>query len=374
MSRYLSLILAAALLIAVMPGTAAQESDPIRVVASFSILADVAANVAGDVAEVTSLVPLGAGPHGFNPSPQDMVKLSEADVVFVVGANFEEVLMETIANADQDMNIVIASNCVYIQPFGSDHEEHESGEDDHKEDEHHETCEAHHAEIADFAPPMPEDVHTLGMLHAVDCGGHHHDEEDHDDEDDDGGDHAHEVGSCDPHVWTDPYNAMLWALTIRDTLSALDPDNADVYAANAKAYIAEISDIFEDVEAMIATIPEDNRKLVTNHLAYGYYANRFGLEMAGTIIPAASTMAEPSARQIAELIDKIGAAGVPAVFADSTANPDLAQQVADETGVSFHRLYTGSLTGEDGPAPTYIDYILVDTEIIVSALGGTVKE
>ncbi len=369
MSRYLSLILVAALLSAAMPG-AAQESDPIRVVASFSILADVAANVAGDAAEVSSLMPLGAGPHGFSPSPQDMVKLAEADVVFVVGANFEEVLMEAIANADQDMNIVTASDCVYIQPFGADHEEHEHEGDDHEEDEHHEVCEAHHAEIADFAPPLPEDVHTLGMLHAVDCGGHHHEEEDHDDDDD----HAHEAGSCDSHVWTDPYNAMLWALTIRDTLSALDPDNADVYAANAEAYIAEISDLFEKVEAMIATIPEDNRKLVTNHLAYGYYANRFGLEMAGTIIPAASTMAEPSARQIAELIDKIGAAGVPAVFADSTANPDLAQQVADETGVSFHRLYTGSLTGEDGPAPTYIDYILVDTEIIVSALGGTARE
>jgi ABC-type Zn uptake system ZnuABC Zn-binding protein ZnuA len=360
----------------VAPGAAQQDEDRLQVVASFSILADVVSNVAGDAADVTSLMPLDAGPHGFSPSPRDMVMLAEADVVFVVGANFEEMLLESIVNADTDMNIVVASDCVAIQPFGAEHEhEGEMHEDEsHGHGEHGHAggiammCDGHHTEIGGIAPTLPAQVSVLGMLYELDCGGYtHHDEAS------DEGEHIHAQGSCDGHVWTDPYNVMLWALMARDTLSALDPDNADIYAANTNAYIAELAALFDEVAAMIDTIPEDNRKLVTNHLAYGYYAHRFGLEMVGTVIPGASTLAEPSAGEIAALIDGIEAAGVPAVFADSTANPDLAEQIAHDTGATFHKLYTGSLTGAGGEAPTYIDYILVDTRIIVKALGGTVE-
>ncbi len=351
MLRSLFLVGMVLMLLVGAPG-AAQEGDRLHVVASFSILADVVENVAGEAAEVTSLMPLGAGPHGFTPTPQDMVTLAEADVVFVVGANFEEMLMESIANAGAEMNIVVASDCVMIRPFGMAHEDEDADADAaHVEEAHEgeiaEMCHGHHAEIEALAPP-PEDV---PMLHEIECG-----------------DHAH--GSCDAHVWTDPYNAMLWVLMARDTLSALDPDNADAYAANAEAYIEALADLFDEVEARIDTIPEANRKLVTNHLAYSYYAHRFGLEMVGTVIPGASTLAEPSAAEVAALVDGIKAAGVPAIFADSTANPDLAEQIAQETGATFHKLYTGSLTGADGEAPTYIDYIRVDTRIIVEALGG----
>ncbi|MBN1285693.1 MAG: zinc ABC transporter substrate-binding protein [Anaerolineae bacterium] len=350
-----------------LPGLAQEGEDRLQIVASFTILADVIQNVAGDAADVTALTPPGADPHSFTPTPRDLVALTEAGAVFVVGASFEEGLSATIENASADINLVVASSCVDIQPFGSEpaRAEMHEGEAPQPEGEIAAMCEAHHAALEGRAPAPGAHVHTLGMLYNLNCGEHEPEAE--------SGEHRHEAGSCDPHVWTDPYNVMLWALRARDALSALDPANAATYAANAEAYIVELAALFEKVTAMIETIPPENRKLVTNHLAYGYYANRFGLEMIGTVIPAASTLAEPSAAQVAALIDAIKAQGVPAVFADSTANPDLARQVAGETGAQFYQLYTGSLTESDGPAPTYIDYILVDTQIIVEALGGAVE-
>lgn len=362
MDKWVNWALIAAMLFVslVVPGAGqGQAEDRLHVVASFSILADVVSNIAGEAASVSSLIPLGTGPHGFSPTPQDVVELAEADAVFVVGANFEEVLMDSIANADEDMSIIVASSCVNIQPIGTAHEETENFEDEEPgpSSEMAEMCDAHHAALAGLAPPLPGHVPQLGPLYAISCSDEHN----------------HEQVGCDGHVWTDPYNVMLWALVARDTLSALDPPNAEVYAANTETYIADLAELFDKVSAMITTIPKENRKLVTNHQAYSYYANRFGLEMAGTIIPAASTLAEPSAAEIAALIDEIKAAGVPAVFADSTVNPKLAEQVARESGATFYKLYTGSLTEASGEVPTYIDYILVDTRIIVEALGGTVE-
>ncbi len=331
-------------------GPAQEGTDRLQIVASFSILADVVRNVAGDAADVTTLVPLGAGPHGFTPAPQDLVTLSRADVVFIVGANFEETLLESIENADAAMNLTVVSECVEIQPFG---DAHAAPDGAHAAEEiDNALCASHHAALADRRAAPSAHPPTLGMLYTLDCG-------------------AHEV--CDPHVWTDPHNVMLWTLLIRDTLSTLDPAHAALYAANTDAYLDALDALIDTVAPRIATIPAENRKLVTNHLAYSYYAHRFGLAMVGAVIPAASTLAEPSAAQIAALIDAINAEDVPAVFADSTANPTLAQQVADATGVTFYTLYTGSLTDADGPAPTYIDYILYDTQIIVEALGGGVE-
>ncbi len=347
------------------------QGERLQVVGSFSILADVIANVAGDAADVTSLMPLNADPHGFSPTPRDVVTLAEADVVFTVGANFEEGLAEIIANAAAEMNIVVASSCVPILPFGMMDQAHdETDADQHADAEDHELaelCASHHDAVAAL-PGQSEagqagvDEGTLGLLYTLDCGGATHP----------AGEHAQ--GACDPHVWTDPANVMLWTLMIRDTLSDLDPANAAIYAANAETYLAALETLIAQVAPMINSIPVENRQLVTNHLAYSYYAHRFGLELVGVVTPGASTLAQPSASQITALIDAIRAADVPAVFADSTANPGLAQQVAEETGTPFYRLYTGSLTAADGPAPTYLDYILVDTQIIVEALGGSLAD
>ena len=384
-SLFLTLILALSLSASlVLSGPVLAQGDPLRVMASSSILADVAGRVAGDAAEVTSLIPLDADPHSYTPAPQDLVALVQADVVFVVGAGLEENLSVALEDLAADMTLVTASSCINILPFGAEAEDH-ADEHDHAEEQHTEAhaddspiavlCAGHHAELETLmghSEAMAMDhAHDheagLGMLYELACGAH----DDHAGEEHAGEDH-HAEGSCDPHVWTDPHNVMLWALLIRDTLSELDPANAATYAANTAAYLEELHSLIEDeVEPLLATIPAQNRRLVTNHLAFSYYAQAFDLDMLGTVIPGASTLAEPSAAEVAALITAIREAGVPAVFAETTANPTLAEQVAAETGVAFYTLYTGSLSEPEGPAGTYLDYTRYNTRAITEALGGT---
>lgn len=358
------MLVSLALMFGVFPGGGARAQDRLQVVASTSILADIAAGVAGEAAEVVSLMPPGADPHSYTPSPQDLVRLAQADLILIVGANLEESLLKTIRGAAPDLAPVTVSACVNILPFG---EVSEAGEpEDHLPAGDVSAiagqCAAHQDELASAGVLPPPAEGRLGPLYQLDCGG----------ENETDGEHAH--GRCDPHVWTDPYNTMLWALMIRDALSERDPANADVYAANAAAIIKALQTLVdEEIAPMLATIPESNRLLVTNHLTFNYYASAFGLKVLGTVIPGASTLAEPSAADIARLIGDIRANGVPAVFTETIANPALAEQIARETGVRFYTLYTGSLSEADGPAATYADYLRYNTRVITAALGGTVN-
>ncbi len=142
------------------------------------------------------------------------------------------------------------------------------------------------------------------------------------------------------------------------------------FLARGASYRAEVEALHEDIEAMIATVPEADRKLVTNHFAYGYYAERYGLELLGTVIPAATTEAETSAAGFAELIEIVEGAEVSAIFASTTESTTLAEAIAGEVGrdVQVLSLYTGSL-GEDGSgAETYIGMMMTSTERIVEGL------
>lgn len=304
------------------------QDVPLKIVASFSILADVVQNVAGDKVEVISLIPLGADPHAFQPTPQEVAQLAEADVVFINGANFEEGLLEVIENAGENINVAIVSSCVA-------HEE---------SSEIKALCEVHHAEL-----------HPDEAIHAVECG--HQDEE------------AHEHEGCDPHVWTNPQNVMLWTLFIRDTLSTLDPANAETYAANATAYLKQLRSLDEEIESVLSAIPAEKRVLVTNHETLGYFAAAYGFEIGGVVIAGGSSLAEPSAGDIAALIDTINEQGITAIFAENTVNTNLAEQVSDETGAEFYTLYSDSLSAAGEPASTYLDYMRANVQTIASALG-----
>ncbi len=364
MTRYIRpgflLLSLLALVTGMLPGRGAQAQDRLQVVASTSILADVAASVAGEAADVVSLMPLDADPHSYTPAPRDLVRLAQADLILIVGANLEESLIEAIQGAAPDLPLITVSACVDILPFGGVLEGGEPPEDHAtggEVDAIAAQCTAHRAELESAGVVFPPGEGTLGPLYTLDCG------------DGEGGDQAH--GVCDPHVWTAPHNAMLWALMIRDALSARDPANAAIYAANAATYVDTLQAVVRDeILPVLVTIPADNRVLVTNHLAFNYYASAFGLKVLGTVIPGASTLAEPSAAEIARLVADIRAAGVRAVFAETTANPALAEQIARETGASFYTLYTGSLSGPDGPAATYLDYLRYNTQVIATALGG----
>jgi len=172
----------------------------------------------------------------------------------------------------------------------------------------------------------------------------------------------------DPHLWLDPNNVIHYVENIRDGLAKADPAGADVYAANAQAYIVQLQELDAWVREQVDSIPAERRLLVTNHDSMWYFAERYGFTVIGTVVEGTSSSAAPSAKQMAALIDQIKASGAPAVFLDAAESPALADQVASDAGVKVVTdLYFGSLT--DGPpAGTYIDMMKHNVNRIAEAL------
>jgi ABC-type Zn uptake system ZnuABC Zn-binding protein ZnuA len=180
-----------------------------------------------------------------------------------------------------------------------------------------------------------------------------------------------EEGGVDPHVWFDPRNVAAWSETIAQAFAEIDPANALRYRARADAYREDIRDLDLWIRDRVATIPEEARRLVTDHEAFGYFADLYGVEEIGTILPGYSTLSEPSARELAALEDAIRAAGVPCIFVGTTIPSDLSEQVAADTGTRIVFLYTGSLSELDGPAATYLDLMRFDVDQIVRGLTAS---
>jgi ABC-type Zn uptake system ZnuABC Zn-binding protein ZnuA len=180
---------------------------------------------------------------------------------------------------------------------------------------------------------------------------------------------SHTARAGDPHFWLDPNNVVRYVENIRDGLSQADPDGAATYAANAEVYIAQLKELDRWIAGQVRQVPAERRQLVTNHESFGYFADRYGFKIIGTIVPSVSTSASPSAQQLARLIDQIKATGAQAIFLETGTNPQLAQQVARETGIQVVTgLYSHSTTEAGGPAPTYIDMMKYNTRVIVDAL------
>jgi ABC-type Zn uptake system ZnuABC Zn-binding protein ZnuA len=178
----------------------------------------------------------------------------------------------------------------------------------------------------------------------------------------------------DPHFWLDPVFAIRYVQNIRDGLILLDPAGEAVYRANADAYIARLRDLDRWITSQVAAIAPAQRMLVTNHESLGYFADRYGFRIIGTVIPSVSTEASPTARQLARLVDGLKAAGARALFLEAGANPQLARQVAEESGIKVvTELFTHSLSDASGPAPTYLAMMRADVETIVGALAGAAR-
>jgi ABC-type Zn uptake system ZnuABC Zn-binding protein ZnuA len=306
-------------LVLVLAGGVVAQAAPLNVIATTTILADVAQNIAGDRFTVTALVPVNADSHAFEPSVDDARRVSEADLVLTIGAGYEQFIEGLLENAGANIPVVTANNGVNIRPLGVGHEPEHEGE----------------AEATEHA--------------------------DHDD---------HELGG-DPHTWMDPQNVMVWVGNIRDAFSLLDHANAAIYEANADAYLDQLAALDAELQAQVDTLPAEARILVTNHEFMGYFADRFGFEMVGTVLPGGTTDAEPDPQGMADLIALIQSEGVPAIFAEVSANPELAEIIASEAGVNVvTALYSESLSDAAGPAPTYLDFMRHNTRTIVDALMG----
>jgi ABC-type Zn uptake system ZnuABC Zn-binding protein ZnuA len=270
--------------------TTAPGGTALKVLAVETFLTDIAQNVVADHAQVQSLLPLGVDPHSFEPTPADIARVAECDVLIVNGAGFEPFLDEMLKNAGGRALVVEAA---------------------------------------------------AGL---TGVGG-------------------------DPHFWLDPTLVVKYAENIRDGLSTADPPNAAAYAGNAAAYIAALNDVDVWIKERVAQIPPAQRLLVTNHESLGYFARRYGFTVVGTIMPSVSTGAAPSAQQLAGLVDTIKRTGARAIFLETGSNPQLAEQVAAETGVTVvTELYSHSITEAGGGAPTYLDMMRANTLAIVGAL------
>lgn len=173
----------------------------------------------------------------------------------------------------------------------------------------------------------------------------------------------------DPHVWFNPTNAMTMTRNIRDALILVDPPHASTYKANADVYLAKLTELDNYIMNQIATVPTEQRKMVTNHDAFGYFIDRYKLTFVGSIIPSMSTEAKPSAQDIANLVKKIKAENVKAIFLESSINPQLAKQIGGDAGVKVVDTLYGDSLGEPGtPGGTYIDMMRYNADTIVSAL------
>jgi ABC-type Zn uptake system ZnuABC Zn-binding protein ZnuA len=304
-----------------------EGGSKLQVVATTTFVGDVVAEVGGESIDLTVMLAPGANPHAYEPTPQDIVAVADADVVFANGLDLEEFLDDLIANAGGDAELVHVSEGIELRYFDADHEhghEHE-GEEHHDEEEHE-----------------------------------HEGEEHPDEEGDDQG--------ADPHVWFDPNNVIVWTENIEATLSRLDPDNAATYQANADAYRAELKALDAWIREQVEQIPAENRKLVTDHTSFGYFADEYGFEQIGAVIDAPTTEAEPSGQQLAQLQDAILQYDVKAIFVGRDFDPTLSERVAEDTGVDLVPLYFGSLTPPGGEADTYLEFIRYDVEAIVEAL------
>lgn len=291
--------LALATLLMSMPVSAA---DKFKAVTTFTVIADMAKNVAGDAAIVESITKPGAEIHEYQPTPGDIIRAHDADLIFSNGLNLE----------------------VWFEKF-------------YKNMQH-----------------MPEVVVTDGIEPMSIVAGPYD-------------------GKPNPHAWMSPHNALIYVDNIRDAFVKYDPDNADIYQANAEAYKEEIAAQITPLQNLIEQLPEDQRWLVTSEGAFSYLARDFGLKELFLWSVNADQQGTP--QQVRKVVDTVREYKIPAVFSESTISDKPAKQVARETGSHYGGvLYVDSLSEADGPVPTYLDLIGVTTQTIVNGIQEGLKK
>jgi zinc/manganese transport system substrate-binding protein len=286
----------------------ASAQDRLPVIASFSILGDLLANVGGDRVSVTVLVGPDGDGHTFQPSPKDARTVADAKLVFVNGAGFEG-WMPRLIKASGTKAVVVETS-------------------------------------AGIAFRANEDTK----------GDHDHG-------------HAHDHGADDPHVWQSVANARIMVGNIRDGLIAADPAGKAIYEANASAYIAKLDALEAEITAAVAAIPAERRKVITTHDAFGYFGAAYGVTF---IAPqGVSTETEANAKAVARIIRQIREQAIPAVFLENISDPRLIKRIAEETKAKIGgTLFSDALSPPDGPAGTYIDMMRHNIRELTGALSS----
>lgn len=284
---------------------AAQYLDGPDVMASTGYLADIVRNVSGSRLTVESLIPDGTDPHSFQPTPQDAAKLAGAGIIVIDTYGLGPSIDKMIESTGGSGRVVVEA-AAGVKPRGLD-----AGS----------AIEGHDGDLQ-------EDL--------------------------------------DPHFWLDPINILTYVDNIREALTLVDPEGGDTYALNAEAYKAQLRALDEWINGRVATIPRERRLLVTNHESFGYFADRYEFTVVGTIFPSLASGGSPSARQLADLIEAIRAAGAPAIFLEAGGSVEIAEQVGRETGAEVVTDLLTHTVGDD--ATTYVDMMKWNVERIAGAL------
>ena len=349
------------------------ESDrPTPVVATFSVLGDMAKRIGGEHVAVTTLVGPDGDAHVYQPTPADARAVSEATILIANGLEFEGWLDRLIDASDFDGMRVVATNGIEPIAFedehdddhDDDHDEHaEAGHDDDHDDEEH--AEAGHDDDHDHdehAEAGHDDDHDD---HAE--AGH---DDDHDDEEHaEAGHDDHHHGAFDPHAWQSLDNAVAYVDNITAGLAQADPANAADFYQSRAAYVAEIEALDAEIREIVAALSADRRIVVTSHDAFQYFGRGYGLTFLAP--QGLSTESEASAKDVARLIQQIRERSIRAVFVENIGDSRLLEQIAEETGaVIGGTLYPDALSGPDGPASTYLDMMRHNATTLAQALGS----
>jgi ABC-type Zn uptake system ZnuABC Zn-binding protein ZnuA len=310
--RLLSALVPLALLLAACTraGAASPGGDDgdgrLTVVTTVAPITSLAAAVIGDRADIEGVVPEGTNSHTFEPPPSAAEELAEADVVFLNGLQLEEPTRE-LAEANLGDGVEI----VELGPLTVDQDDW----------------------VYDFSFPADE-------------------------------------GKPNPHLWTNPSMALRYAEIIRDTMSELDPEGAETYAENHAALADAVDELDRAMRTSFATVPDGNRKLLTYHDAYAYFAQDYGWEVIGAI--QVSDFGDPTPREVADLIDQVRAEGVPAIFGSEVFPSPVLEQIGREAGVRYvDVLRDDDLPDEPGdPEHSLIGLLRFDYETMTEALGG----
>ncbi len=278
------------------PDEQTKTSDRFKIITTFTVIADMASNVAGDAAVVQSITKPGAEIHNYQPTPRDILKAQDAKLILWNGLNLELWFEKFLANLKGVPSVVVSDG---IKPMG-----------------------------------IGEGPYS---------------------------------GKPNPHAWMSPSTALVYVENIRKALVKHDPENADTYTANAKAYSDKIKATIEPLRKQLFKVPDARRWLVTSEGAFSYLARDLGLKELYVWPINADQQGTP--HQMRKVIDTINANNIPAIFSESTVSSAPAEVIAQQTNAHYAGvLYVDSLSNADGPVPTYLDLLRVTTETIAKGL------
>lgn len=306
MSRFLRRLGLAGWILAALSTAAAADEKP-KVVATFSILGDMVGQVAGRHVEVVTLVGPNGDAHVFEPGPKESAALAEADMLVANGLGFEPWLERLSQAAGFKGALVTATDGV--APLPAEHEEGEAEE----------------------------------------------------------GEHDHDHGAFDPHAFQNLANGQIYVTNIAKGLSQIDPAHAAEFDANAKKLSAEMAALDTQLKTDFAAIPQEHRRVLTSHDAFRYFARAYGVDFVA--VHGMSTEAEPTAKDLAEIVRQARDGHIKAIFLENMSDPRLVETVAGETDLTVGgELYADALSDKDGPAPDYLSLFRYNAQQLLAAL------